>query len=225
MSHELRTPLNAIIGFSEMIGAQFAGPIPKKYLDYASDIQKSGAHLLAIVNNVLDISRIEAGKVKLDLHPVPVPDVVDDCCRVLREEALGAGVRLDADASGVAVLADRTKLKQALINILANAIKFTGKGGTVRVRAQDVADAVEFTISDTGIGMSAGDIAIALERFRQVDGSHTRKYGGAGLGLPIAKSLVELQGGAFSISSAPGAGTTVVIRMPRASSGTTVLAA
>lgn len=219
MSHELRTPLNAIIGFSEMIEAQVAGPLQQKYRDYARDIHGSGTHLLAVINNVLDISRIEAGKLALSRQPVVASELVEECCALIRQQARKAGVRLDVHAGDIQLQADRTKLKQALINILANAIKFTGEGGSVTVRTSETADAVEFAISDTGIGMNAGDIAVALQRFQQVDGSHTRKYGGTGLGLPIAKSLVELHGGTLTITSSRGKGTTVVIRIPRANSG------
>jgi two-component system cell cycle sensor histidine kinase PleC len=221
MSHELRTPLNAIIGFSDILRNEAFGPAHPSYRGYAEDIHDSGAHLLQIINDILDISKIEAGK--LDLHEslVDLGDIVEACRRLMHERAQAAGVGLVCEPAPdmlPQVSGDTTKLKQILLNLMSNGVKFTPRGGSVTVAiACTGSDWLTLQVRDTGIGMSDDDVALALETFRQIDNSHTRKYPGTGLGLPLAKTLTELHGGELKIASALGRGTTVTVRLPTAS--------
>jgi signal transduction histidine kinase len=221
MSHELRTPLNAIIGFSDILRNEIFGAAHPSYPGYAKDIHDSGAHLLQIINDILDMSKIEAGK--LDLHEslIDLGDIVDVCQRLMRERAQESGVILRYEPAGSPlpnVSADSTKLKQILLNLVSNGVKFTPRGGSVTiVTACPRGDWVTLQVRDTGIGMSTEDMALALEPFRQIDNSHTRKYQGTGLGLPLAKALTELHGGELRIASTQGRGTTVTILLPVAS--------
>jgi signal transduction histidine kinase len=218
MSHELRTPLNAIIGFSDILRNETFGPAHPSYRGYAKDIHDSGAHLLQIINDILDMSKVEAGK--LDLHEslVDLGDIVDVCRRLMRERAQEAGVILVCEPAPdmlPKVSGDTTKLKQILLNLLSNGVKFTPRGGSVTIAtAWPGGDWVSLQVRDTGIGMSAEDMALALEPFRQIDNSHTRKYPGTGLGLPLARALTELHGGELTIASTQGSGTTVTILLP-----------
>jgi len=221
MSHELRTPLNAIIGFSEIIKDQTFGPGHASYREYATDIHDSGCHLLRIINDILDIAKIEAGKLDLRHSELDVQGVIDGCHRLMRERAIGAGVTLTCETRGElpTIFGDATKLKQILLNPLANSVKFTPCGGVVALtvfRASD--DRVAFEVRDTGIGMSAEDMPVALQPFRQIDNSHTRRYAGTGLGLPLAKVLTELHGGELLIDSELGRGTVITVLLPAASS-------
>jgi len=229
MSHELRTPLNAIIGFSEMMRSEILGPIGQpKYLEYLAHVQNSGTHLMTIINDILDLARVESGKVKLARDRIDVPALISECCQLVRGQAETAGLTVAFDASeahDAATIGERTKIKQIVLNLLANAIKFNAKGGRVEARVGREGDKVVISVSDTGIGMRPEDVPLAFERFRQVDGSHTRKYGGTGLGLPIAKTLVELHGGTLAIETAPMRGTTVTIRLPAADRGISAAAA
>jgi signal transduction histidine kinase len=218
MSHELRTPLNAIIGFSEATQKQLFGPIGSaKYLEYIRDINASGNHLLAIINDILDLSRIEAGKLELALEPLMPDAIADECFLLMRERAENAGLRLSraaAEPTGAPVMADRTRLKQVLINLVGNAVKFTPEGGRIALGVRRAATEIVIAVADTGIGMTPDEARASLERFRQIDGTLTRKHGGTGLGLPIAKQLIELHGGRLEIASEPAAGTTVTITLP-----------
>ncbi len=218
MSHELRTPLNAIIGFSEMTYQGIFGPVGNpKYLEYARDINASGQHLLDLINDILDLSKIEAGKLELQEQVVELPRLVTSCLNLIAERSRRAGLTIETRIpEGLPSLrADERKLKQIVINLLSNAIKFTPAGGTVVVAVDREADhGVTIRISDTGIGIKPEDIATALEPFGQVDSKLNRKYQGTGLGLPVTKALVELHGGALAIESEPGVGTTVVVRFP-----------
>ncbi len=229
MSHELRTPLNAIIGFSDILRNEIFGPAHPSYRGYAKDIHDSGAHLLQIINDILDMSKIEAGK--LDLHEslIDLDDIADACQRLMRDRAQEAGVALVCERAAEmlpGVLGDSTKLKQILLNLLSNGVKFTPRGGSVTIAtARTGGDRVTLQVRDTGIGMNAGDMALALEPFRQIDNSHTRKYQGTGLGLPLAKALTELHGGELKIASALGRGTTVTILLPVASTARIAAAA
>ncbi len=216
MSHELRTPLNAIIGFSEMIKTATFGPIGSpKYREYATDIYGSGQHLLNVITDILDISKIEAGKLELHEEPVDVPEAVESCLMLVNERAENAGLTLEIEIADdlPPLRADERKLKQILINLLSNAVKFTPEGGTVTTRVwchRD--DGYVFQVADTGIGIAPDDIPKVLAPFGQVDSTLARKYEGTGLGLPLTKSLVEMHGGSFDLQSEPGVGTTVTAR-------------
>ena len=218
MSHELRTPLNAIIGFSEMIKTATFGPVGSpKYREYATDIYGSGQHLLNVITDILDISKIEAGKLELHEEPVDVPEAVESCLMLVNERAENAGLTLEIEIADdlPPLRADERKLKQILINLLSNAVKFTPEGGTVTTRVwyhRD--DGYVFQVADTGIGIAPDDIPKVLAPFGQVDSTLARKYEGTGLGLPLTKSLVEMHGGSFDLQSEPGVGTTVTARFP-----------
>jgi PAS domain S-box-containing protein len=223
VSHELRTPLNAIIGFSEIIKMQMFGGIGQPlYAEYARDIHSSGQHLLAIINDILDLSKIEAGRFSLHLEAVAVADLFEDCARLVHERANAAGLRLTRriDDATPMLWADKRAVKQILINLLGNAIKFTPQGGEVSLTARlaesgsEAEPLVELCVIDTGIGIPPEHIATALAAFGQVDNPMTRAQQGTGLGLPIVKSLVELHGGRFAIESEIGKGTKVIALLP-----------
>jgi PAS domain S-box-containing protein len=218
MSHELRTPLNAIIGFSELMGAEMLGPIGNpQYLTYTHDIGDSAQHLLALINDILDAAKIEAGHTELTEETVDPRALIKSVQRLLIGRAGRAGLSLNIhsapDLPNIRV--DETKLKQILINLAANAVKFTPKGGRVDLRAE-VNEPGEFVflVSDTGIGIEPEDIPRALAPFGQVDSRLNRRFEGTGLGLPLAKSLVEMHGGTFRLVSTPGVGTTVTVHLP-----------
>ena len=218
MSHELRTPLNGIIGFSEIIRCGSLGPIGNdKYTEYAGDINAAGTHLLSVINDILDLSKIEAGTTELHEEEVDATDVLASCLALVKQRAHAAGVAIvcEAEPDLPSLHADERKVKQILINLLSNAVKFTPAGGQVSVRAWFRADGgFVFQIADTGIGIAVKDIPKALAPFRQVDSALNRKYEGTGLGLPLTKSLVELHGGSLDLQSEPGVGTTVTVRFP-----------
>ena len=218
VSHELRTPLNAIIGFSEIIKNQMLGPVGSlKYRDYATDILNAGQHLLEIINDILDLSKIEAGAAELRESVVEVPALINSCLTLLGERLRSGELTLvrDIPARLPGLNADQQMLKQILINLLSNAVKFTPANGTITIRTWvRPGDGYIFQIADTGIGMAIEDIPKALTRFEQVDCQLSRRYEGTGLGLPLTKSLVELHGGSFDLQSELGAGTTVTIRFP-----------
>jgi PAS domain S-box-containing protein len=219
MSHELRTPLNAIIGFAEVMHAEQLGPLgADKYREYAGDIAGSARHLAQVINDVLDVAKLEAGKFQLNEEEVAPGELAARAVRIVRPRAEDAGVALTlADTGGAAVTlrADGHKLLQVLLNILSNAVKFTPSGGRTDVRAGPSEDGgYVFTVRDTGIGMSAEDQRVALSPFGQVDSSLARRFEGTGLGLPLSKALTELHDGALEIDSAPGEGTCVNVRLP-----------
>jgi signal transduction histidine kinase len=218
MSHELRTPLNAIIGFAEMMETEVMGPIGRDcYRDYARDIKNSGTHLLAIIGDILDISKIEAGKISLEESVVDLPRVIQACVKLIEERATAAAIVL---ASEIApdlppIRADERKLKQILINLLSNAVKFTPAGGRVTIGAHaDGARGIAIVIADTGIGIAADDIPKALSPFTQLDNSMSRRFEGTGLGLPLADSLTRLHGGTLTLASDVMRGTTVTVALP-----------
>jgi signal transduction histidine kinase len=219
MSHELRTPLNAVIGFSDLMVEEALGKLGHAgYHEYARDIHASGLHLLDLINEILDLSKIETGTMEIAAEIVNFDEVVQLCLRLVRERAECAKVHVtltpDCQAD-LHVYGDRVRLKQVVLNILSNAIKFTPAGGHVSVSLRKADDgAIILSIRDTGIGMREDDIPRALQPFQQLDNSLSRKYEGTGLGLPITKLLVELHGGCLKIDSAPGAGTTVTIQFP-----------
>jgi PAS domain S-box-containing protein len=218
MSHELRTPLNAIIGFSEVISGEMFGPIGvERYREYAADICSSGQHLLNIINDILDVARVEVGKVELNEGAVSPTRLVESCMRLVGERARRNGIALGSEipAELPRLYVDERKLKQVLINLLANAVKFTPRDGSVSVIAEPTADGgLAIRVRDTGIGMKPEDIPKALAPFGQVDGSLARRFEGAGLGLPLAKALTELHGGRLELDSAPGVGTTATVHLP-----------
>ncbi len=218
-SHELRTPLNAIIGFAEVIRGETFGPIENpRYLDYLKDIHDSGSHLLRIINDILDLSKIEAGKATLDKEEqIDLADTLLAAVRMIQPQADAARITLSLDIPrGLPpLLGSGRMLQQVFINLLSNAVKFTPPGGAIAVEsAAATDDRVSIAITDTGIGMTAEDIAVALTAFGQVGNALSRKYDGTGLGLPLAKAIVELHRGVLDVASEPGRGTTVTVRLP-----------
>ncbi len=218
MSHELRTPLNAIIGFSDIIKNEAFGPVgDPKYQTFTSDIHDAGQHLLGLINEILDLSKIESGKDELFEDVIEVPTLAQSVLRLMGPRAEQRGVILALEVSDQlpALRADERKIRQILINLLSNSIKFTDGGGMVSLRISCDDDGGHvFEIVDTGIGISPQDIPKALSRFGQVEGDLNRHYEGTGLGLPLSVALVELHGGVFDIQSELGVGTTVTVRMP-----------
>jgi len=212
----LRTPLNAIIGFSEMLATRFAGPLTDKQAEYIDDVCNSGRHLLTVINDVLDLAKIEAGRLELHDEDVDVGRLVEECERLLRERAHNGGVTLSRQVAGpIGLRADELALKKILTNLLSNAVKFTPSGGRVTVEAglSGENDCV-IAVRDTGIGMAPEDIPRALEPFGQIDSTLTRRHDGTGLGLPLALSLTQRMGGTLRVVSQIGKGTTVIVRLP-----------
>jgi len=217
MSHELRTPLNAIIGFSEIIQGEMMGPIgDHRYLDYSRDIHNAGKHLLEIINDILDMSKIESGKFKLDAEWTNLGELVDGVLQMVRARAREAGLTLHAVAAGLpSVFCERRVLRQILLNLIGNAIKFTPSGGRIDINGKMTAEGgIMLSVIDTGIGMAPQDIPLALTPFGQVELTLSRAHGGVGLGLPLSQRLAELHGGRLHIESAAGTGTTVSITLP-----------
>jgi signal transduction histidine kinase len=219
VSHELRTPLNAIIGFSEIIAGEILGPgVNHKYREYAANIVESARHLLDIINSVLDLAKNDAGKLRVAEEAVEINDIVEGCLRLVQDQCERAQLTLQVKPSPepVRVNADSTKLRQVFLNLLSNAIKFTEPDGAISVVVEPLdPERVAVTIGDTGIGMAPEEIPIALAPFEQVDNKLARKYQGTGLGLPLAKALIELQGGSLAIASEPGKGTRVRVSLRR----------
>ncbi|MBP6817967.1 PAS-domain containing protein [Ferrovibrio sp. MS7] len=223
MSHEFRTPLNAIIGFSEMLAARYFGELNEKQQSYVEDIHKSGRHLLQLINDVLDLAKIEAGKMEPHPSPLEIDNAVADCLDLIRPDAAKAGVTLSSEVPQTLplLLADERMLRQMLLNLLSNAVKFTPSGGRIHLAAQAQPGQIRISVADSGIGMAPGDIKIALEPFGQVyDGARSgplsRGQAGTGLGLPLVKSLIELHGGRLEIESRKGEGTTATLVFPMA---------
>jgi signal transduction histidine kinase len=217
MSHELRTPLNAILGFSEIIRDKVIGNDAERHAQYAADIHQSGTHLLNIVNDILDVAKIEAGKLDLCEENVKLDSILQESLAAIERQASASGVDLTSTVSerGILIYGDKTKLKQIVINLLSNAIKFTPPGGAVSVIAATGREGgVSLLVRDTGIGMTEEEIRHALKLFCQVDNSLSRRAKGTGLGLPLAVQLTELHGGTLTIESTPGSGTTVIVRLP-----------
>src|SRR6266581_4333216 len=217
MSHELRTPLNAIIGFSEIMQSGMFGALGSdKYYEYCRDIHGSGEYLLDVINDVLDMSKIEAGRIKLDLEQVELARELEDALRVITTRAEDKNLTVTSRiASGIGLKADRRALKQIALNLLSNAVKFTPEHGRITVRGKLSRGAVVIGIQDSGIGIPRGALNKLGQPFEQVESQLTKTQHGSGLGLAIAKSLVELHGGTMRIRSVPGSGTTVVVRLPR----------
>jgi signal transduction histidine kinase len=218
MSHELRTPLNAIIGFSELMGSELLGKLGNpRYREYAMDIQDSAKHLLTVINEVLDFSRAEAGELRLNETELDPAQVIHSARRMIEERAAAAGLTLETILPDrlPRLRADEHMVKQMLLNLLWNAVKFTREGGRVSIVAErGDKGTLRIEVADTGIGMSPEEIPTALTPFRQLDSGLTRKHGGTGLGLPLVKSRIELHGGSLAIESALGVGTTVALIFP-----------
>jgi signal transduction histidine kinase len=218
MSHELRTPLNAIIGFSEILSGQHLGPLNnERYLEYSSDIHSSGLHLLSIINDVLDMSKIEAGKLDIHEEEVDIRQLLANSVRMVRERARKQQVDLIAELDDPhhTIFADERAMKQCLLNLLSNAVKFSNVGGQVTIEARiDDENRTVLTVTDHGIGMTEEEQERALQPFGQAHSSTTRTFGGTGLGLPITQGLVEAHGGTLVINSRPGEGTSVTVTLP-----------
>jgi two-component system, cell cycle sensor histidine kinase PleC len=218
MSHELRTPLNAIIGFSEMIKDRtFGDGALARYVEYAAHIHRSGQHLLEIINDILDLSKIEAGRFELKDERVDLGDVVKTSLLLVTDRAEEAGVALEASVPSPSpvIRGDERAIKQALLNLLSNAVKFTPIGGTVQISvAHDGTGGIRVSVTDTGIGMSPDDIPKAMQPFGQLGDVHTRSRPGTGLGLPIVRSLIEMHQGKLSLISQVGVGTSAEISFP-----------
>jgi signal transduction histidine kinase len=216
MSHELRTPLNSIIGFSEFAANEIYGPLDPRYRESAQNVLDSGRHLLGIINDVLDFSKVEAGRLELREEGTDLAALVGAALRFVSPQAEDLRIEIGSEMppSPPLVMADPQRLRQVLLNLLSNAIKFTPPGGSVQVSVWQDDAGVSLAISDTGIGMSAEQIPSALQRFVQIDSDLGRKRGGTGLGLPLSKRLIELHGGELRIASVLGAGTTVTVTLP-----------
>jgi cell cycle sensor histidine kinase DivJ len=219
MSHELRTPLNAILGFSEVMTHEMFGPVGSpRYLEYSRLIHESGAHLLELINGILDMSKIEAGKFELSEEIFDLDETANACARFVRQPAERAGVRLKIAIAprARAIFADKRAIKQVLVNLLSNGVKFTPRGGEVRLTAGLDSKGIEIVVADSGVGISAKDLARLGQPFEQVEGEHVRSKEGTGLGLALVKALASMHGGEATIESALGVGTTVHVRLPYA---------
>jgi PAS domain S-box-containing protein len=218
MSHELRTPLNSILGYSQMLASEFLGPVgDPRYVEYARSINASGTHLFKIISDILDISKIEAGKATVEDSEVDVGKAMRDCIAMMEVRAQEKAVRIDETMQDhlPALRADERQVKQIILNLLSNAVKFTPAGGEVTLNASvEDGSCIQVSVRDTGIGISAGDIPKILQPFGQVAESHSRGHEGTGLGLPICNSLMALHGGTMQIESEVGVGTTVALRFP-----------
>jgi two-component system cell cycle sensor histidine kinase PleC len=216
MSHELRTPLNAINGFSEMMIQNIFGPLGhERYTEYANDIYNSGQHLLSLINDILDMSKIEAGKMVLSAEPVVPMDLIEQCLRLVSARAAEKNINIVLEGEDLPEIeADPRAIKQVLLNLLSNAVKFTPEDGRVTVRGFNAVDGVVLQISDTGIGIPEEDLPRLGRPFEQIEAHHSRKHEGSGLGLALSKSLVELHGGTLRIDSTLGKGTTVSFTLP-----------
>jgi signal transduction histidine kinase len=217
MSHELRTPLNAVIGFSETMQIEPFGPLGSdRYKEYLNDIHGSGTHLLSLINNILDISRSDAGLGELKEEVFDLGVKIGDIIGMMRKQAVAGNISLTADLAPdlPRLNGDRRRIRQMLLNLLSNALKFTLPGGAVTVRAFCTADGLVICVTDTGIGIAPDDFSKALEPFGQVDSRLARKYEGTGLGLPLTRQMAELHGGSLTLDSTPGDGTTVTVTLP-----------
>jgi two-component system cell cycle sensor histidine kinase PleC len=220
MSHELRTPLNAINGFSEMMVGEMFGPLgDEHYKTYAQDILNSGQHLLALINDVLDMSKIEAGKLNLRFEPVRLDELAEDTLRLIKNRAETAGLMVAIDVPALPdVEGDYRALKQVLLNLLSNAVKFTPRGGRIVLKAEgwrdNMGERVKVSVTDTGIGIAAQDLVRLARPFEQIESQHSKTQQGSGLGLALSKSLIEMHGGMLEIESQPGLGTTVSFLLP-----------
>jgi len=215
MSHELRTPLNAIIGFSEILAEKMFGDVNEKQTEYLQDILESGRHLLSLINDILDLSKIEAGRMELELSEFDLPQAIENALILVRERASRRGIRLGRtiDPRLGTIRGDERKVKQVLLNLLSNALKFTPEGGRIDVGARLGDQVAEISVADNGIGIAPEDQEAVFEAFRQV-GAAERKAEGTGLGLPLSRKFIELQGGRIWLKSEPGAGSVFTFTLP-----------
>jgi signal transduction histidine kinase len=218
MSHELRTPLNAVIGFSEVLEQKMFGELNEKQLEYVQDIHTSGRHLLLLINDILDLSKIEAGKLELDRSHFDLANTIESTLTLVRERALrhGLTIRLSLDERLGKVDADERKVRQILLNLLSNAVKFTPDGGQIEITGAVLDGAAQIAVRDTGIGIAPEDRAVIFEEFQQARGNHEGKREGTGLGLTLARKFVELHGGRIWVDSAVGKGSTFTFTLPLA---------
>jgi two-component system cell cycle sensor histidine kinase PleC len=216
ISHELRTPLNAIIGFSEIMNGSMFGPLgSEKYSEYSRDIHESGLYLLGVINDILDMSKIEAGRMTLDCEQFLLNDIIEETMRIMAFQSADSRITIGEESEpGIVLEADRRAIKQVLLNLLSNAVKFSREGGHVTVRARKERGHVRITIEDKGIGISARDLAKLGQPFEQVQNQFTKSHKGSGLGLAISRSLTEMHGGTMNIRSREGEGTIVTIKLP-----------
>ena len=216
MSHELRTPLNAVIGFSEVLLERMFGDVNAKQEEYLNDILASGRHLLSLINDILDLAKIEAGRMELDVEDFDLAAAVDNALVLVRERATRKGLALETalDAGLGSARGDQRKIKQVLVNLLSNAVKFTPEGGRIEVRGQRVNGHAEVSVTDTGIGIAPEDHEAVFEEFRQVGTDYAKKHEGTGLGLALARKFVELHGGRIWLKSRPGEGSTFTFTIP-----------
>jgi signal transduction histidine kinase len=221
MSHELRTPLNAVIGFSDVLIQGMVGELGPKQTEYLEDIRSSGQHLLSLINDILDLSKVEAGKMELEPSRFSLSDALQAVVMMVRERAAGRGIGLSTqiDPEIDPVEADERKVKQVVLNLLTNAVKFTPAGGQVQLRATRAGDGVVVAIRDTGMGISPADQARVFEEFAQARGGATREQEGTGLGLTLSRKFVELHGGTIWVESELGKGSTFTFTLPLAGSG------
>ncbi len=217
MSHELRTPLNSIIGFSEIMRDGLAGQVSGRQREFVDHIHESGTHLLSLINDVLDLSKIEAGKMELNPEELPVGELIENSLSLFKEKALKQNLRIttEMEEGVVAVYADRRLLKQVLFNLIGNAIKFTPDGGSIHLNVRKADhNSLEFSVADTGIGISQEDRDKLFQPFRQLDNSYNRKYAGTGLGLSICRKIIDLHGGRIWFESEPGKGSRFIFVIP-----------
>jgi signal transduction histidine kinase len=217
MSHELRTPLNAILGFSEVLENGIAGPLQSRQVEYIGLIRQSGDHLLHLINEILDLARIDAGKLDLNEEVVQPSKLINSAIALVGDRAAAGLLKLavDIEEDMPPLTADRTRLTEILLNLLSNAIKFTELGGVINVLARRTQEGgAAFVVRDNGCGMTEAEIEIALERFGQVDAGLARRHEGSGLGLPLARKLAELHGGSLTLKSEAGRGTTATVLLP-----------
>ena len=216
MSHELRTPLNAVIGFSEVLQQGMVGELNEKQAEYIKYVHTSGSHLLSLINDILDLSKVEAGRMELDLSTFTVPVAVDNALTLVRERATRHGLSLESrlDPAVAEIDADERKFKQILLNLLSNAVKFTPEGGQITVAARMMNETVEVSVTDTGLGIAPEDCEAVFEEFRQVGQDAERKAQGTGLGLALTKKFIELHGGRIWLTSTVGKGSTFFFTLP-----------
>jgi signal transduction histidine kinase len=216
MSHELRTPLNAIIGFSEALLEKMFGEMNAKQEDYLKDIHSSGRHLLSLINDILDLSKVEAGRMELEVSEFDLPSALANAMTLVRERAQNHGItiKVHVDRKLGEIRADERKFKQILLNLLSNAVKFTPDGGRVEVDARRNGKSVEVSVKDTGVGIAKEDQEAVFEEFRQVGRDYTIKQEGTGLGLTLTRRFVELHGGKIWVKSMPGKGSTFTFTLP-----------